>query len=139
MNVLELSSLDHCWICKSRTSLHKHHIVPQCYGGVDGPLAVLCASCHNLIHAVADGYDMPSGLGEIPTKNIHFLVNAIKRARLATASSSNRNSTVTLVLTAAQTDRLDNLKRMLGYTSRTATMAGLIDQRFDAMTQHQSK
>lgn len=43
--------MSQCVICLNVPSTpHMHHVIPQCYGGVDGPQVLLCASCHNDLH-----------------------------------------------------------------------------------------
>ena len=43
-----------CTICNIRSdSIHSHHVIPQAYGGVDGPQVPLCGSCHTSVHAHA--------------------------------------------------------------------------------------
>lgn len=39
-----------CWICESVSSLEAHHIVPKAYGGTNGPLCLLCSTCHSAVH-----------------------------------------------------------------------------------------
>lgn len=42
-----------CELCKRepvRTT--EHHLIPKEYGGVDGPMAMLCSACHRQVHAL---------------------------------------------------------------------------------------
>ena len=42
-----------CFICNSKEGAHEHHVVPQAYGGTNGPRVVLCGTHHTLIHDIA--------------------------------------------------------------------------------------
>lgn len=43
-----------CTICEAREPvMHSHHTVPQSRGGTNSLQIILCASCHNSLHAAA--------------------------------------------------------------------------------------
>lgn len=47
--------VDYCWACHCiAPEYERHHIVPRCYGGENGPTVVLCGSCHNRVHKEAN-------------------------------------------------------------------------------------
>jgi hypothetical protein len=124
-----LKNLNHCWLCGDSSSLHEHHIIPQAYGGVDGPLVTLCATCHNGVHHVADGrsemrptsWDRPDRLFKS-----QFLTGSIVKARILSSKSANKKVTVTLELSANEAMMLDFLKSQSGSSSRVNTLRDLI-------------
>lgn len=129
--------LNHCWICEGTASLHNHHIIPQAYGGVDGPQVTLCASCHNGVHHVADGRidmrpDYWATVSQIEKSNT--LIYLIQQARSIASGSDNKQITVTLILTAKEAKMLDAVKRILGSSSRVSTIKTLIDLTYQRLT-----
>lgn len=42
-----------CWVHLDVGSIEYHHIVPQSYGGTDGPQVALCGNCHTGIHTLS--------------------------------------------------------------------------------------
>lgn len=132
-----MKNLDHCWVCTDTSSLHEHHIIPQAYGGVDGPTVTLCATCHNGVHHVADGREemkptswsiqerLSRGMG---------LVNAIVHARILASKSTNKRVIVTLELSANEATMLDRIKQATGSTSRVSTLKDLLHQTYQRLT-----
>jgi len=56
---------------------HDHHTIPQCYGGVDSPLAPVCYKCHESLHTLGTrliNSKMPSS-----TKDIELFRFALKK------------------------------------------------------------
>ena len=46
--------MERCTVCNcTSAALHHHHVIPQAFGGVDGPQVPLCGDCHTSIHAHA--------------------------------------------------------------------------------------
>ncbi len=60
---------------------HDHHEIPQAAGGVGGPVAALCAGCHENLHRVADMIQSPkrSGLVEDSIKIMYPDLGARER------------------------------------------------------------
>ena len=53
MSLLRAGRDGGCFICDSKEGAHEHHVVPQAYGGTNGPRVVLCGTHHTLIHDIA--------------------------------------------------------------------------------------
>ena len=132
-----MKNLDHCWVCHETSSLHEHHIIPQAYGGVDGPTVTLCATCHNGVHHVADGrIEMqPTSWneGDRDTRG-KWLVNAIIQARIVASKSANKRVIVTLELSANEATMLDRIKQSTGSNSRVNTLKDLIKLTYQRLT-----
>lgn len=129
--------LNHCWICSDRASLHNHHIIPQAYGGTDGPQVTLCASCHNGVHHVADGrVDMRPDYWDTDERVVksNTLVNLIVNARKLSSGSENKQVAITIILTSQQAKHLDRVKAALGLSSRVSTIKTLIDLFYQRLT-----
>lgn len=46
-----------CFICGRKDLVDSHHIIPQTFGGKDGPLVNLCSTDHQKIHAQALNFE----------------------------------------------------------------------------------
>lgn len=126
--------LDHCWVCNAKfigvggaTSKEEHHIVPQAYGGSEGPTVTLCDSHHTKIHkiAVALKNKKPYSqllLQESEVKKLMWLANTIYKAELATRDDPNKATTVSLRLSNRHTQMVDHLQRVTGKKSRGAVL-----------------
>lgn len=117
-------ALDHCWICKVRfieaggtEQCHHHHVIPQAFGGTDGPTVSLCDSHHNKLHRIA--VHLKSGkayfpllVGE-PKENVQgllYLANAVYNAELATRNDPNKSASAMVTLNARHKAMIDQLK-----------------------------
>ena len=132
-----MKNLNHCWVCDDVSSLHEHHIIPQAYGGVDGPTVTLCATCHNGVHHVADGrVDMRPSTWATQYRNSKgdWLVNAIIKARILASTSDNKQAKVILDLSANEAKMLDQISQAMGSTSRVKTLKTLIHQTHQRLT-----
>ena len=134
----QIRNLNHCWVCGNTASLHEHHIIPQCYGGKDGPLVTLCASCHNGVHHVADGrVDMTPDYWankDISIRKSNYLVQAIHAARVATSTSQHKRAIVTLGLSAEDTEMLKRLQNHYGGMGREKTILAILKEADNRLT-----
>lgn len=117
--------------------MHKHHVIPQASGGVDGQIVMLCAEHHNMVHmsalklstAIKSGkskeFMWPFGHGNAETARM--LVGEIVKASL---TSTNKRYKIVLEFDQAQRDMLDLLKFELGVTSITKAIYSCIDTVF---------
>lgn len=128
----KIRNLKHCWICSNTASLHEHHIIPQCYGGKDGPLVTLCASCHNGVHHVADGrVDMRPDYWENDKNSVSkskALIKAIHNARVATSTSQHKRTIVSMELSAEDTAMLKRLQNHYGGIGRVKTILSILQE-----------
>lgn len=132
-----MKNLNHCWVCDDVSSLHEHHIIPQAYGGVDGPTVTLCATCHNGVHHVADGRaDMRPSSWVTPERNRKgtWLSDTIVKARVLASTSDNKQAKVILELSANETKMLDQITQAIGSTSRVKTLKELIHKMHQRLT-----
>lgn len=132
-----MKNLDHCWVCTDSSSLHEHHIIPQAYGGVDGPTVTLCATCHNGVHHVADGREEMKPTSWNTKEKLgkgQWLVSAIVQARILASTSTNKRVIVTLELSANEATMLDRVSQATGSTSRQSTLKNLLHQTYQRLT-----
>lgn len=113
---------------------HKHHIIPQSYGGKYGPVSHLCNTDHSLLHAVADatiaGKETGSllrGLSGNHLRAVEWLASKVVAAHNATINDPNKRVQVGALLTATEGKKLDQLKNALGHSSRETTIKYLIN------------
>lgn len=43
---------ERCWVC-GRPATEDHHLIPQSYGGVNGPQVSLCGNDHTTLHTIS--------------------------------------------------------------------------------------
>lgn len=114
-------------------TLHRHHVIPQAFGGVNGPTVELCTNDHNLLHSVAVCMTgkKPYGhlIADLETEHktqILWLASRVAIAYEATKNDPNKRVTVTVVLPAKLAKKLDDLMKIFNVTSRPATIERLI-------------
>lgn len=120
--------LDYCWVCEDRfvdsnppgpKIRHNHHIVPQAFGGVDGPQVTLCTDHHNKLHSMARAMTAGKSLfkfvhAEPPEarKKLEWLANVVYSAELTTRGDPNKIASVMVHLDQDQRIKIDALKKI---------------------------
>ena len=108
-----------CWVCGQTGGTHLHHVVPQAYGGRDGPQVSICGKCHTQVHS--DGLkDEPLDYSHTPQPyqmRMEYLVDVIKRARithkhLITIGKVKKEIKITVELNEKQIMMLETIKRI---------------------------
>ena len=115
-----------CHVCGTKNGLHEHHVIPQAYGGVNGPTVILCASHHTLIHSAAlcgekKRQELLHGHTEEQKQKLLELILIIRRARVAT-KYMRRPLKIQIELSAEDASKLRQLKRVLGCSSLQKTV-----------------
>lgn len=133
--------LDCCWVCSGKDGLNDHHVIPQAYGGVDGPQVTLCATHHTFIHTVA--LKKPSirehmirehtNLADCQHK-LTTLVELIAKARAAT-KGMEKPMMVQHKFNTERSRKLKELKYLLGRSSIASTLDACVDLLHDQCTQ----
>lgn len=125
-----LSPLPHCWVCNQRfvetggdQKRHEHHIIPQAYGGRNGPLVSLCTNHHNLLHELADKM-IWNKKGEAATlvnsvdapfrERLLYLATRVLLAYNLTKEDPNKKGKVVIGLSGAQLCKAKLLANSLG-------------------------
>lgn len=133
--------LSHCWVCPSKDGLNDHHVVPQAYGGVNGPQVTLCATHHTFIHAVAlkplaQRESMVLEHTQKPDQQSKLLqlTDLIARARAAT-KGMEKPMMVQHKFNKERSRKLKELKHLLGRNSIPATLEQCVDLVYDQCTQ----
>lgn len=73
---------DRCFICGGTDGLHSHHVIPEAYGGSDGPQVPLCGTHHTLIHSIALQRELRCSDPDLTRRQrILYLATCIARAR----------------------------------------------------------
>lgn len=120
--------LNHCWVCGQRFSdqtppgpatREEHHIIPQAYGGADGPTVSLCSNHHNMLHAVAVAlknrkpyFDLIGGLTTEQQQKVMVLANYVFEAEQATRNDPNKIFLVSLTANRTQIAKMERLKKV---------------------------
>ena len=85
-------------------TLHSHHVIPQAFGGANGPTVDLCSNDHNLLHSVAlcmtgsKPYEqLLTGLVGNHKAQILWLASRVALAYEATKNDPNKRVSVTVV------------------------------------------
>ena len=117
-------SLPHCWICSARfieaggtEQCHHHHVIPQAFGGTDGPTVSLCDSHHNKLHRIAiclksekSYFSVITGEDSAHVQKLLYLANAVHNAELATRNDPNKAASAMVSLDARHKAMIDKLK-----------------------------
>jgi hypothetical protein len=114
-------------------TLHKHHVIPQAFGGANGPTVDLCSDDHNLLHSVALCMTGKKPYAHLITdleashkKEILWLASRVAIAYEATKNDPNKRVQVTVVLPAKLAAKLDALMKVYNLKSRPSTIERLI-------------
>lgn len=116
--------LDHCWICLARflgdggtEPREDHHVIPEAYGGRDGPTVTLCDSHHTKLHKIAvalkakkSAYPLLTGECSTHREKLMYLANQVYNAELQTRNDPNKAASVALTLKAAHKNMVDQLR-----------------------------
>lgn len=117
---------DRCWVCNglSVTSggdihIEVHHIIPQAYGGTDGPTVSLCDTHHTALHKIAlalwtnKTYHNLLGTSD-PNQvtKLLWLATRVNEARAAVENDPNKLTHVMVPLLQKDRLALDHLMRL---------------------------
>lgn len=133
--------LPNCWVCPSKDGLNDHHVIPQAYGGVNGPQVTLCATHHTFIHTlslrpvVEWETILTSHTSCLKQRSkLRELAELIRKAKAAT-HNMQRPIVVHHKLDVARSKKLKDLKFLLGQSSITNTVDVCIDTMYAQLTQ----
>lgn len=134
--------LPHCWVCADKTGLNDHHVIPQAYGGRDGPQVTLCASHHTFIHAVAlkprarrEALVIEHVEGDSTKQaKLEQLVEIIAKARAATRKTE-KPLMIQHKFNIERGRKLRELKTLLGKSSLMAALEDCVDRVYAQATQ----
>ena len=114
---------------------HSHHIIPQAFGGANGPTVDLCTADHNLLHAIGlrmtagkPYADLTIGLGSKRKSAILWLASKVALAYEATQDDPNKRVQLNMVVSAKKAGKLDELMKIFNVSSRQAALERLIDE-----------
>jgi hypothetical protein len=124
--------LPHCWVCRSTDGKNHHHVIPQAYGGVNGPQVTLCATHHTLIHTQAlkrpDTWKphLVKNHNAVQVEQLLQLIGLIHKARAATANTE-KPIQVQHKFTKTRSRQIRELKVLLGCNSITSVLERCVD------------
>lgn len=113
-----------CWVCGGRFvenggALHceVHHVIPQAYGGTDGPTVELCDTHHTALHKIAlrlrskKGYRHLLGTDDLEqVKKLLWLATRVNIAWKAVRDDPNRKVALSIVLNSEDAEKLEQLQ-----------------------------
>ncbi len=118
----------HCWVCGIRFKTSKppgqameerHHIVPQAFGGKDGPEVSLCSDHHACLHQVAlrikrgaPHNDLLVNESPVTIPKILWLANAVVKAEQVTGNDPNKRVKVILSADVALQNKISQLQKI---------------------------
>lgn len=137
---MKSKTLPYCWVCEFRFSdqtppgpatREEHHIIPQAYGGADGPTVSLCSNHHSMLHAVAVAlkgnkpyFDLIGGLTTEQQQKVMVLANYVYEAEQATRNDPNKMFLVSMAANRTQVAMIERLKKVFPKArSRQAVLA----------------
>lgn len=119
---------------------HAHHIIPQAFGGANGPTVDLCSSDHNLLHAIGlrmtskkPYQDLLVGLPPTQKDKVLWLASRVALAYEATKNDPNKRVSITMVVSSKTARKLESLMKIFTVSSRQDALERLIS---DAHAKH---
>ena len=142
MNKIVNSDKESCWVCGVRFTtsnppgpalMEEHHIVPRAFGGVDGPVALICDSHHAALHKIATRIkSRKSYLDLVPTatpamlKKLAWLATAVVRAEKEVGNDPNKQVLIGLKLSRYQQQVVRRLQSVYGGSQSSILERGLV-------------
>lgn len=106
-------------------------MIPQAFGGTDGPVVSLCDSHHSILHRIAvtitknrPYHHLLGTPDQEQIKKLLFLATRVVEAELRTRNDPNKKAVVALTLDAQMKLQIDDLKRI--YSNQTRSRAGIL-------------
>jgi hypothetical protein len=133
--------LPHCWVCGHKFGPNlleeRHHIIPEAYGGTNGPQVSLCSDHHSALHEVglriyADKpyFDLLSRK-EAQDRRLVYLATIACNARLLTENDPNKRQVVVVTLDGPHKQMLLALKTVLAKKSMPRIMELALECLYD--------
>jgi hypothetical protein len=134
-------ALPHCWVCGALFIEHggvehteHHHIIPQAYGGADGPTVSLCEKHHQSLHKIAlclkgnkPHFMLLANHTQEQRTKLMFLATRVHEAEQLTRNDPNKRAMLVLSLDREMTKMIDDLKTVLpGVKSREAVVRSAV-------------
>lgn len=128
-------NLTFCWICQRTLAdaggephyiRNTHHIIPQAYGGVDGPTVSLCTSHHDLLHFIAlrlisgkTYQDLTRDLSTSEFQRIMYLASRIRLAAQYSKNDPNKKIVIPLKINNQLNTMLSEIAKFKGKSKET--------------------
>lgn len=133
--------LPYCWVCYRPFGPNlleeRHHIIPEAYGGTDGPQVSLCCDHHSLLHEIGlrmyasrPFFDLLSK-NEAQDKKLIYLATIACNARLLTENDPNKRQMVVVQLSGQQKQMLAALKGVFTKISQPRIMELALESLYD--------
>ena len=96
----------------------EHHVVPQAYGGKDGPVIPLCISHHDLAHLIAtkkisqQEYSHLMPASRFFSSRLGYLSSVIEYAHSLTEKDPNKRVTISVTMSKSDLPAVDSLCSM---------------------------
>lgn len=130
-------SLPHCWVCEAKfvgfggvEHIEHHHVIPQAYGGADGPTVSLCEKHHQSLHKIAVAmkaekphFQFLAGHSPEQQKKLMFLATRVYEAEQLTRNDPNKRAMLVISMDREMTKMINDLKVVLpGVKSRESVV-----------------
>ena len=140
---------DSCYVCGVRfidseppgsAIKELHHIVPRAYGGAQGPLVSLCATCHSKVHLLANSLpegnpELLNGLNNEQQSRLAYLANVIYNSKKMAIKDINKLLPISFKISREEAQRVDLLKKVLNVNSRREVYRIAVDRLFNLIAQ----
>lgn len=116
---------DRCWVCNNflldsggdpSRIRQEHHVIPQAYGGTDGPTVSLDSAHHNLLHLVATKMiagnpweHLLQGMHPTHKERVYYLATRVVVASSYAADDPNKRVSIVISVNKAQNEKLKQL------------------------------
>lgn len=127
-HLVESIDLPHCWVCSERftdsappgkAQKEVHHIVPQAYGGRNGPTVTLCSDHHSTLHQMAKALEAGKSVqhflsdhNQQERQKLYYLAEVVYNAKVMADGDPNKNILVTVSLNGKERKMLEALRKV---------------------------
>lgn len=128
--------LNSCWVCCGNEALQEHHVVPQAYGGKNGPTVTLCATHHDLIHLASYKPEVEWVFqgSSIEVNKLKYLTTVITKSRDATKQlAPERDILKSFHFSASEIKKLKALKTLLNLSSEEKVIKYLLEKGYNSL------
>lgn len=113
--------------------MEEHHIVPRAFGGVDGPVALLCDSHHAALHKIAirikakkPYIDLIPNATPLMLRRLAWLATAVVRAEKEVGNDPNKQVLLGVKLSRDQQQVVRRLQSVYGGSQSSILERGLV-------------
>ena len=118
-------------------------MIPQAYGGQEGPQVSLCDKHHSCLHRIATAVKAKKPWNHLVAheppdrkKKLIWMAGLVVKADQATVNDLHKPTKVVLILDAQQKRQLEHCQKVLGFTNRVEVYHTALSRLFKSTIAH---